>query len=407
MAIKAGQILHDARGFVIDRIQTGGVNNLNIPQEKIYELGNYQTVATVRDIPDLSFEVQSLDVSTEIEALALHIDPTTVMDGDELDFTKAVPLDIISPFKAGNGLYNIISGIALPYLTLENVTYRYGLRANAEETFTFRGDSIYYIPGSPYYEEHAKGSGTYSFAHTAIVYHEAGSAIYALGVCWYDPVSGTYKRLFHGTDFTDTNAGFTIDAGVLATIPSTAVVGVVYGSAVAATYNQSVHQDATVKPAAIRGKDIDVFVALPGVDSADMTRWTGVQSFETTRRVTLDNDEEFGNYHYVSQDYDVADVTGTITVRARDVADLFAKIAEVTDTPTNEVAGALSSQPLQVEARIYDPNSATPQTLKTLYIEDARFTPPATQGRVQQKLESPFPFTSDSGSLKVYKGNRA
>lgn len=406
MAIKAGQILHDARGFVIDRIQTGGVNNLNIPQEKIYELGNYQTVATVRDIPDLAFEVQSLDVSTEIEAMALHIDPTTVTDGQELDFIHSVPLDIISPFKAGGGLFNIVSGIALPYLTLENVTYRYGLKANAEETFTFRGDSIYYIPGSPYYQSFAKGSGTYTFTHTALVYHEAGSAIYALGVCWYDSASGTYKRLFHGTDYTDTNAGLVINAGTLATIPSGATIGVVYGSAVAATYNQSVHQDATVKPAAIRGKDIDVFVSLPGVLSVNMTRWTGVQTFESSRRVTLDNDEEFGNYHFVSQDYDVADVTGTIGVRPRDVADMFTKIAEVTNTPTNEIAGALTSQPLQVEARIYDPNSATPSTLKTLYIPDARFTPPASQGRVQQKLETPFPFTSDSGTIKVYKGNR-
>jgi hypothetical protein len=122
--------------------------------------------------------------------------------------------------------------------------------------------------------------------------------------------------------------------------------------------------------------------------------------------VTLDNDEEFGNYHYVNQDYDVADVTGTLGVRARDVADMFAKVAEVTNVPTNEVAGALTSQPLQVEARIYDPNSATPSTLKTIYIPDARFTPPATQGKVQTKLENSFPFTSDSGVLKVYKGNR-
>jgi hypothetical protein len=65
VAIKAGQIIHDAQGFVVDRIQTGGVSNLNIPEEKIYELGNFFTVATIRDIPDLSFDLESLDVSTE------------------------------------------------------------------------------------------------------------------------------------------------------------------------------------------------------------------------------------------------------------------------------------------------------------------------------------------------------
>src|SRR5688572_20638373 len=174
MAIKAGQILHDANGFVVDRIQTGGVGNLNIPEEKIYELGNYNTVATVRDIPDLSFDLESLDVSTEIEALNLFRDPTAVIDGDEFDFIDAVPLDVISPFKSSQGQYDIIRGLVIPYLTLENVTYRFGTRANATQSYTLRGDSVYYIPGSPYYEEFT-GDGvedTFTLAHTAIPYNE-------------------------------------------------------------------------------------------------------------------------------------------------------------------------------------------------------------------------------------------
>lgn len=36
MAIKAGKIIHDVNGYVIDRIQTGGPDSLNIPEEKIY-----------------------------------------------------------------------------------------------------------------------------------------------------------------------------------------------------------------------------------------------------------------------------------------------------------------------------------------------------------------------------------
>jgi hypothetical protein len=103
VAIKSGQFLHDIHGFVIDRIQSGGVSNLNIPEEKIYELGNYETVGVVRDIPDLSFDLESLDVSTEVEAILVGEDPTAVLDGDEFDFIHALPLDVISPFKAGNG----------------------------------------------------------------------------------------------------------------------------------------------------------------------------------------------------------------------------------------------------------------------------------------------------------------
>ena len=69
MAVKGAQILHDAEGFVIDRLQSAGVGNVNIPEEKIYELGNFKTVATVRDIPDLSFDMESFDVSTEVEEI--------------------------------------------------------------------------------------------------------------------------------------------------------------------------------------------------------------------------------------------------------------------------------------------------------------------------------------------------
>jgi len=69
MSIRGSQILHDVNGYVVDRIQTAGPGALNIPEEKVYELGNFETLATVRDIPDLTFSLQSFDVSCEFEAL--------------------------------------------------------------------------------------------------------------------------------------------------------------------------------------------------------------------------------------------------------------------------------------------------------------------------------------------------
>jgi hypothetical protein len=70
VAIKGGQIIHAGNGqTVIDRIQTGGPGQVNIPTEKIYELGNYKSLATVRDVPDLTFTMESYDVSTEVESM--------------------------------------------------------------------------------------------------------------------------------------------------------------------------------------------------------------------------------------------------------------------------------------------------------------------------------------------------
>lgn len=400
MAIKAGTILHDANGYVLDRIQSGGPGNINIPEEKIYELGNWRTVATVRDIPELSFDLESFDMSCEMEAILTGQDPTSIVDGDEFDFDNSMPLDIISPFKSQTNAYDIVRGIAIPYLTLERVTYRFGLRQNSTQQFTFRGDTINYIPGSPYYQEFTNtGAGTYNFAHTAIEYVESGDSIYALCVTAVNRTTNIYKRLFLGDDYTNTSAGFT----TLSAFGDYTTFCVTYGSATAATYAQAVHQGVSVKPAAIRGKDIDVYV---GTSAATPTfsRWTSVQSVEVTRTVNLENDEEFGNAHYVNSDYDTAEVSGSITLKPQDPAELWERIAEIADVATNKIVGPYTSTYLPVEIRVSDPDTGT--VLKTIYIPDARFTIPSFQGRVQTKLETTFAFNSDGGSLLVYKGER-
>ena len=401
MAIKSGQILHDANGFVFDRIQSAGVGNVNIPEEKIYELGNYQTVATVRDIPDLSFDMESFDVSTEVEAVLTGVDPGTVTSGQEFDFADVKPLDVLSPFKAGAGDFTIVKGIAIPYLNLENATYRFGVGQNSTQSFTLRGDSIYYIPGTPMYEEFTNtGANTYNFAQTALLYQESTDDFYALSVCLKEAGTNLYKRLFIGQDYTNTSTGFTLLEDLSGTYDT---IHVVYGTATAGTYLQTVHEDTSVKPAAVRGKDIDLYLSDMAATPA-LERWTGVQSVEITRSVNLDNDQELGNSKFVASDYDTADVTGSIVVKSTDAADLWAKIQQVADVPSNEIVGPFTSVSVPLEVRISDPDGAG--VLKTLYVEDARFTVPGIQGQVQQKLEVTFNFTSDGGNLKVYNGER-
>lgn len=402
MAVKAGTILHDIHGYVVDRIQTAGVGNLNIPEEKIYELGNYQTVATVRDIPDLSFDIESYDVSTEMEAILTNQTPDVATPGRQFDFADAVPLNVISPFKAGGNEYNIVRGIAIPYLTLERVTYRFGLRQNSTQQFTLRGDSVYYVPGSPRIQEFTNtGASTYNFDDTAIVFQENGNNIYAVSVCLYDSTTGAYKRLFFSDDYTNTSAGFTLLEDLS---PTYDTIRAVYGTTTEDTYAQTVHETSSVKPAAVRGKDIDVYLGTSDATPV-FSRWRGVQSAEVTRSVNIENDEEFGNEHFVDSGYDTADVTGSITMKATDAEALWTKIAEVADVATDEIVGPQTSTFLPMEIRISDPD--TGDVLKTLYVPDARFQIPGVQGRVQTKLETTFNFTSDGGTLYVYEGERS
>lgn len=420
MAIKAGQILHAMNQFIVDRIQTGGAGNLNIPQERVYELGNYRSVGIVRDVPDLTFTLDVLDVSTEVEALLCGADPASAegdgggtmgtdgLTGSNYPLAANATVDIISPFKSTQGAFNVVQGVAVPQLTLEQASYRYGLRANAGENFTLRGDSIYYIPGAPYLIK-ALGDGTKTvFPYevgspatplTALLYNEQGHDLYALNVS----VNGI--RMTRGADYDadDTAVTFTV-------APATgAKIRIVFGSITAGvSYSQAVHATQAVKPAAIRGKDIEVYV---GTSGANPYRWSDVQSVQVDWRVNLENDFEFGNPHAVARDFvDAPAVTGTIELKPITIAELFKKLHQMTGVPATDIVGPQSSVTLPLQIRLMNPDtggtSAYPagQVLKTLHVPDARFEIPGYEGRVGQKMVSQIRWESDSGVLNVFRG---
>jgi hypothetical protein len=411
MAIKAGQILHDAYGFVIDRIQTGGATGLNIPEEKVYEVGNFQAVATVRDSPDLSFDLETFDVSTEIEALLTFTDPTMVTNGDSFDLATSVPMDIVSPIKDGWNIFNASRGVVVPYLNLESSAYRFEMKGNATQRHTLKGDSYFFVDGSPYYEEFDGDGATATFNITngpAQPYVYQGKTNYILGACIVQ-ADRTYKRLFLDDDFTNSATSITLTDPTMA--PTGSTLKVVYGSSVVAVYPQNgmtplghtVHEGVEYKPAAVRGRNVDVYVG-DAAATPTFTRWGSVQSAEVNWSVTLDRDEEFGNSQYVSQDHDVPEVSGNVVIRPRDPAELWKRVQEVTNVAPGNVAGPLTSVGLPLEIRVSDPETGV--RLKTLYVPDARFKPPAIEGRVQQKLEPTFEWTSDGGKLLIYDGVR-
>lgn len=412
MAIRAGQILHVSGGFVIDRIQTGGAGQLNIPQEKVYELGNYQSVGIVRDVPDLTFSLECLETDTEMEALLTGADPTAGVAGTKYELSKNVPLDIISPWKSPYGDFEAVRGVAVPGLVLESASYRYGLRENAGETFSLRGDSIYYVPGAPY-QDVFDGDGVLTdftlSAGPALTYTEGGADYFALSVT----VDGV--RQYKGTDYTETDTTVTFT-----TAPADgSKISIVYGSTTTDTFAQTVHQGVAVKPAAIRGKDIDVFfsTAIPGVDLgagvgvAVEVRWPDVQSATIDWRVTLEDDYEFGNSHAVAREAtDVPAVTGAIEVKARSVEAMFARLQQITGVPAGKIIGPQSSVSGALRIVLRNPESggtsAQPAgtVLKTHYMPAVRFTMPGYEGRVQQKLTQTLNYESDDGVLEVYQG---
>ena len=403
MSVKAGQILHFGGTILMSRLQSAGPGQVNIPTEQVYETGNDNAVERLTDIPDISFDLESWDVTAEIEALLQRRILDDDNDGQEYDFQLAQPLNVISPYKLGKGLSAVRGGVIVPCLNLESATYRFGVTQNATQQFTLRGDSIYAAPGSPRYQEFTKsGVGPYTWDDTAVKTVEQGVDLYGLCVVAYE-TDGTYKRLFIGDDYTNTSTGFTLTAAANSAIANGSKLGVSYATAEVDNYADTIHPTATVKPGALKGRDIDFYVS-DGAATPTMVRWRGVQSVEFNWRVQLDRDLELGNPHVVTQDYDTPEVTGNAVMRPEDFDYMIARIAQINGSSAALVQNALASTPLAVEARLNHPTTGA--TLKTIYSPDARFTFPGPQARVRSKTDITFPFASDTGDLKVYKGTR-
>lgn len=409
MAIKAGELIHVGNLVLIDRIQTGGPGDLNIPTERIEELGNYESVATIRDIPDLSFTLESLDASAELEATLMGSDFEADAAGAEYDLSRVRVLDVVSQFKAGkhaDNNFDVVASVALPYLALESISYSFGVQDNASQNATLRGDSVFYAGASAYVEEFV-GDGTANqelvLANVAIPYNgdNIAGTRYALGVLLVD----SQKRLVPGVDYTEVSnsADGTAPETTRITInePTTEGIRVVYQSAVVAAYPQASHAaSSATRPAAIKGRDIEIRVG----GSAVTDRWSSVQSVQVDWRVQLERDEELGNQQVVSQDFDVPEVSGQVVIRPRDADELIERIKQIAGVAGDEVVGAFQAVELPMEVILHSPDDGT--VLKTLYVPDARFTLPGYQGQVQQKLDVTFPFESDTGKLFVHKGAR-
>jgi predicted RecA/RadA family phage recombinase len=424
MAIKSGDLIQVGNQILVDRAQTAGPGTLNIPTETIYELGNYKSVAVVRGIPDLTYSLESFDASAELEAMltgqatsnigdetGVATDYSSLADGTMFDMGAVLPLDVVSEFKRGRAATNpfdVQASVAIPYLNMESISYRFGLTDNASQTISLRGDSIFYA-GASAYVEIAVGTGTagqtVALSHAAIPYN--GDSIngikYALGVSLK---SG--KRLFLGSDYTEAATGTAADGSRTVTLTITAAVSVsdsirvIYQSPVVATYPQPSHAVASaIRPAAIKGKDIEIRVG--GVAITD--RWSGVQSVTVEERLTLVQDLEFGNAQAVSQDFDIPAVTGTVDIKPRDPAELLGRMRQAAGIASaTEAIGPNTAVPVKLEILLHSPDTGA--VLKTLYVPDAVMTMPAFSAQVNNKLTVSFPFTSNSGVLHVYKGAR-
>jgi hypothetical protein len=415
MSIQAGTLIYVGGNAVIDRLQSAGLGNVKVPIDVVREVGNPNVVDKVPQEPDFTFTLESFDVSTQLEAwLTGQIGDGTIAGapgaGDaagtayNIDSDHCVYVNVCSPWRDPTSpTANVHFGHLVPGYYPKSVKYSFGVTASSSETIELQGGAFYYQSNAPVEEMHT-GDGTtttFATASAAVPYREGGAGGTVFRSIFGVIVAGQLQA--NGVDYTTTPTNSPTPAIASVTFltapPSGAVIKFGYFTTATRQYPQAVHASAIVKPAAVRGRNICVYVGsgsgrvlVPMVQSA-------------TLEYTVDGaiEYEFCTPEAVGYNINGTDVTGQIVSRARDFTQLAALIAKVTGVSSAEVTGWLNQNTIPLDIEIHDPKNSA-NILKTLHVSDAIFDTPDTPAKVNSPTDFTFGWQSQSGTYTTFKG---
>jgi hypothetical protein len=419
MSILAGSIIHAAGRTVINRIQAAGLGAVNIPIDTVHEVGNMFIVDKIVQEPEFTFTMESLDVSTELEAL-LHgeVSSSTASaaaqgeldaGGKSYDWSEIQPINIISPWKnpATGSAGTVEAGHLLPSYFPKKITYKFGVKADAMQTVELDGGAFYYGAFAPFEDFYAGNGATKEFVTTNPAVHTRiggvlGSTFQSVfGVL----VNGTY--MVEGEDYEITGGGTAAEKAV-ATITFTeapangAVIRVAYFTTAAQAYPQPVHANTVVIPGAVRGRNIVVSIA--PLNSDAWVRLPRVQEVKLEGTYDAPIERELGDTDPVGRTINSFDTNGDMIIRAENRASFFNLLKLMTGLNTQEeVVGYINQNPIRLKIEIQNPRNPG-EILKTLFVPDAIFDIPGTPARANTPTDFTLTFKAQTGDHTVFKG---
>jgi hypothetical protein len=375
----------------------------------------------------------------------------TVYDWENVGF-----VNVASPWKTDTGSQggDIGSGVIIPSYFPTALSYKFGVKEMAEQVVTLRGGAYFMNYGGYPIEEIAAGTGSATTfetkepanvmrlgGHGSTEYQhifgvmvdgqimlngvdyveEGGAAPEALGTAW---VEGTVYGLNAvvsegGKNYISLEAGNekhkpssspthweVIGAGMskvkikfVVAPRNEAVVRFMYFSVAHHALPQAVHESTITSPAAVRGRDIDILLGLPG----ETTKLHGVQNITLDASCTGEIQREMGTYDPIGYTTTGTDTNGTINLEPQSQEKLYEALAEMTGLDKTEVLGYINEFPVPLTVVINDPH-ARGTILKSLYVPDAIFQPPGTTVKVNTVSQFPIGWESLEGTFREIKG---
>jgi hypothetical protein len=423
MSVHAGTILTVAGRTVLQRVQSSGLGNVNIPKDTIREVGNELVVDKVPQEPDFTFSLETLDVSCDIEAMlqgkrgdggagGSNGASSGDADGTEYPWETAQPLNIASPWKdhATGSAGHVAAGHLIPGYYPTSIAYRFGVTDNAQTTVELGGGSFYYGEFAPVEEQQVVAGGAVTSADPAIQYRKGGA-----GGTTFRSVFGVIadgKMLIEGYDYTVAGGGAAPGAPVTLTFtPESGIangdtVRLAYFTSASRDYPQPVHRSALVLPGAVRGRHICISIS-PVTGAEAWRQIHNAQSASLTATFDTAVERELCNEDAVGRTINGVDTNGDMVVRSRDFDAFFELLREITGINVDEeVVGFINQNPLKLKIEIKDPRNPG-NTIKTLYVKDAIFDIPGTPARVNTPTDFSLAWSAQSGTYSAFKGARA
>jgi hypothetical protein len=433
VSIPAGHIITVGGLSVLDRLQDTGLQNPKVPVETVYETGNDLVVGKVLTEAAFSFAMTSWDVSCDLMAFLngkhgkfgegpSHGDAVgTTYGWDECQF-----VNLACPWARDTGDEggNISSGVLVPSYYATALAYKFGVTANAEQTVTLDGGAYYLSDGhggfAPATEntaypieeiatptekesEEAAGKLIVETKEKALVYriggHGSENYRHVFGVL----VNGVIQQ--EGVDYIEEGGSAPGAANKKVKIkfldfPETGlnVVKFMYFSDKPHAIEQAVHASTVTKPAAVRGRNIDILLGAAGE-----TVLHGVQDFSLAASHKGTVQREMGYQDPIGWNETGIDCNGSITMDPKEEEALYNALAELTGIARSEVLGYINEYPVPITAVIYNPAKAT-EIIKSISITDAIFQAPGTMAKVNSTLSLPITWESLSGTFREIKG---
>lgn len=366
----------------------------NIPTTDIDELGNPQHAGTVRDIAEVTASIQAFDVSIKLFAALTGTDPNSY-PGAGVDVSALGDVDIVGVIR-DESVADYAKSVHLRRCRVDSFTFTYSVDGEATEEYTFMGSEKRWFKHDIIVDNYTSAnSSPLTLSQTPIQLKNSNRVI-------------SYVQ--DGTYYTEVTSAPTAGDGeyrVVGTALTTPDAIVNYAVAIYhANTGSNLWQDVDDQsiPAAVRGKDIPVYIAADRIDR--------VQSVTVRGTFPVERIEEMGNANVAGYITQVPQVTGDLTVLDTD----FELIALFTtgdpdSTDTEFQLCEYTAEDISLEIRILDPSDScelpgSGTVLKTIYIPAITITSEGHTTNVGGSAQQTFSWRSTTGECIIYSGAR-